>query len=174
MKFFKRLTLIFVIAAFAVIAGSVKTDYSCDSGIGVSFPFSLITKLFETGEKNTISDTHKHELNGTLSLYGGLAFAQKKTANIKVTFIELGSVNCIPCRMMQPVMKQIEDKYGDQVKVVFHDVWTDKGAPFARTYGIRAIPTQVYLDSSGKEFFRHEGFHPFEEVEKILKNRGVH
>lgn len=173
MKLFKRLVVIFVIAAFAIIAGSVKTDYSCGCGDVASSPFSLITKIFESGEKNAISDTHKHELDGKFSMFGGVAFAQKKAANIKVTFIELGSVNCIPCRMMQPVMKQIEQKYGDQVKVVFHDVWTEKGAPFARIYGIRAIPTQVYLDRNGKEFFRHEGFHPFEEVEKILRKGGV-
>ena len=29
----------------------------------------------------------------------------------KVTFVELGSVNCIPCKQMQPVMKAIEEKY---------------------------------------------------------------
>lgn len=28
----------------------------------------------------------------------------------KVTFIELGSVKCIPCKMMQPVMKNIKKK----------------------------------------------------------------
>jgi thioredoxin 1 len=173
MKLLKRFAVIFVIAAFAVIAGSVKTDISCDCGAGASFPFSLLAKIFETGEKNAISDTHEHEFDGKLSLLGGVAFAQKKSANIKVTFIELGSVNCIPCKMMQPVMKEIEQKYGSQVKVVFHDVWTEKGEPFARTFGIRAIPTQVYLDSNDKEFARHEGFHPFEEVEKILKKGGV-
>lgn len=34
----------------------------------------------------------------------------------KVTFIELGSVRCIPCQKMQPVIKSVEEKYGDQVK----------------------------------------------------------
>ena len=74
---------------------------------------------------------------------------------------------------MQPVMKQVEKKYNSQVKVVFHDVWTEKGKPFAYKYGIKAIPTQVYLDKNGREYFRHEGFHPFAEVEKILKKGGV-
>ena len=27
---------------------------------------------------------------------------------LKVIFVELGSVNCIPCKMMQPVMNQVE------------------------------------------------------------------
>jgi len=97
----------------------------------------------------------------------------KDNSNIKVTFIELGSVNCVPCRMMQPVMKKIEEKYGNQVKVVFYDVWTQKDAQKAYEYGIRVIPTQVFLDSSGKEYLRHEGYFPFEELEKILRIKGV-
>ena len=92
---------------------------------------------------------------------------------IKVTFIELGSVNCIPCKMMQPVMKEVEEKYGNQVNVVFHDVWTEEGKPFGATFGIRAIPTQVFLDKDGKEYFRHEGFFPKEELVKVLQMKGV-
>jgi thioredoxin 1 len=91
----------------------------------------------------------------------------------KVTFVELGSVRCIPCQQMQPVMKAIEEKYPDQVKVVFYDVWTPEGKPWARTYKISVIPTQVFLDADGKEFFRHEGFFPEEEIVKILNTKGV-
>ncbi len=90
-----------------------------------------------------------------------------------VTFIELGSVNCIPCKMMQPVMKKAADKYPGQVKVVFHDVWTAQGQPFARQYKIKAIPTQVFLDKSGKEYARHVGFFDFDGVEKVLREGGV-
>lgn len=101
---------------------------------------------------------------------------QNKTADEKtylVTFVELGSVNCIPCKMMQPVMEEIEKEYGAQVRVVFHDVWTPEGRPFGEHYRIRAIPTQVFLDKDGKEFFRHTGFFPKEEIVKVLKKQGV-
>ena len=91
----------------------------------------------------------------------------------KVTFIELGSVRCIPCQQMQPVMKSIEAKYGKDVKVDFHDVWTDAGKPFGVKYGIEAIPTQVFLDETGKEYYRHVGFFPEEELVKILQMKGV-
>lgn len=91
----------------------------------------------------------------------------------KVTFIELGSVNCVPCRMMQPVMKQVEEKYPGQVKVVFHDVWTPQGEPYGRQYKIMGIPTQVFLDKNGKEYARHVGFFDFANVEKVLKQGGV-
>jgi thioredoxin 1 len=90
-----------------------------------------------------------------------------------VTFVELGSVKCIPCKMMQPVMKEIEKEYGDQVTVVFHDVWTDAGKPFSAQYKIRVIPTQVFLDRNGKEYFRHEGFFPKEDLVKVLQQQGV-
>ena len=90
-----------------------------------------------------------------------------------VTFVEIGSVNCIPCRMMQPVMKRAEEKYAGQVKVVFYDVWTPQGEPYGRQYKIRTIPTQVFLDKTGREFFRHEGFFDFENLEKVLKAGGV-
>ena len=93
--------------------------------------------------------------------------------NIKVTFVELGSVKCIPCKMMKPIMEDIEKEYGDQVKVVFYDVWTDEGKPYAEKYKIKLIPTQVFLDKDGNEYFRHEGFFPKEELVKILKIKEV-
>jgi len=92
---------------------------------------------------------------------------------IKVTFVELGSVKCIPCKMMQPIMDEIEKEYKDQVKVVFHDVWTKEGSPYAVKYKIRIIPTQVFLDKDGKEYYRHEGFFPKEDLVKILEMQGV-
>lgn len=91
----------------------------------------------------------------------------------QITFIELGSVNCVPCKMMQPVMKAIEEKYGEQVKVIFYDVWTQEQRKYAQDYKIKLIPTQVFLDEKGKEFHRHEGFYPEAEIDKILQSKGL-
>lgn len=90
-----------------------------------------------------------------------------------VTFIELGSVNCIPCKAMQPVMKSIEEKYGPQVKIVFYDVWKKEQAHYGQEYKIRLIPTQVFLDSQGKELMRHEGFFPEKEIDTFLQSKGL-
>ncbi|MDD5362456.1 MAG: thioredoxin family protein [Ignavibacteria bacterium] len=91
--------------------------------------------------------------------------------NYKIEFVELGSVNCIPCKKMQPVMKSIETKYKGLVKVTFHDVWKDE-AP-AKKYGIDLIPTQVFLDANGNELMRHEGFFAEEEIDKFLQSQGI-
>lgn len=93
--------------------------------------------------------------------------------NIKVTFVELGSVGCIPCDQMQPILKEIEKEYQGQVEVIFHDVKTPAGRPYIQEFQVRAIPTQVFLDKDGKEYFRHLGFFPKEEVIKVLKQQGV-
>lgn len=90
-----------------------------------------------------------------------------------VTFIELGSVRCIPCRMMQPVMDSIRTQYAGKVEIIFYDVFTPEGRPYAEQYGIQAIPTQVFLDKDGKEFYRHTGFFPKEEIDKLLKQLGL-
>ncbi len=89
----------------------------------------------------------------------------------KIEFVELGSVNCIPCKKMQPIMKSIEEKYKGLVKVTFHDVWKDETP--AKKYGINLIPTQVFLDANGKELMRHEGFYPEDDIDKFLQSQGV-
>ena len=99
--------------------------------------------------------------------------AQTSSAAVKVTFVEIGSVNCIPCKAMQPIMKAVEEEFKEQVKIVFHDVWTPKGKADAMKYNIRVIPTQVFLDKNGKEYFRHEGYFPKADVVMVIKKQGV-
>ncbi|MCX5754101.1 MAG: thioredoxin family protein [Candidatus Krumholzibacteria bacterium] len=123
----------------------------------------------------------------TIALFSAIACSQEKDTTLAgkakstdtkdgsplVTFVEIGSVKCIPCKKMQPIMKEIEQEYAGKVKVVFYDVWTDEGKPYGKQYGIRVIPTQVFLDKDGKEYFRHEGYFPKSELVKVLKQKGV-
>jgi len=74
---------------------------------------------------------------------------------------------------MQPVMKAIEEKYGDQIKVIFYDVWKADQKKYAQEFNIRLIPTQVFLDAKGREIFRHEGFFPEAEIDKLLQSHGL-
>jgi thioredoxin 1 len=129
--------------------------------------FLITTFLSTTGGQNSTTPVNTGNSKGTSKSNQSI---EKK---FKVTLIELGSVRCIPCKQMQPVMKSIEAKYGKEVKVNFHDVWTEEGKPYGEKYGIEAIPTQVFLDETGKEFYRHVGFFPEEELVKVLEQKGV-
>ncbi|MDP8208892.1 MAG: thioredoxin family protein [Candidatus Electryonea clarkiae] len=85
--------------------------------------------------------------------------------------LELGSEGCISCEKMKPVMKSLIDEYGDLINIEFHDV--RKNSEITQKYKIRLIPTQVFLKPDSTEFFRHEGFFPKEEIEKVFRDMGV-
>jgi len=92
-------------------------------------------------------------------------------AKPEVTFLEFGSTTCIACKMMEKVMKEVRADYGDKVEVIFHNVNEEKD--LSGEYGIKMIPTQIFLDSEGKEFHRHIGYYPTEEIAKVLLERGI-
>lgn len=90
------------------------------------------------------------------------------TQSYKVTFLELGAESCIPCRMMKPIMQDIAAEYPGVVEVIFHDLYRDR--EIGQRWNVRVMPTQIFLDSEGREFFRHEGFYPKEELKEMLDN----
>lgn len=73
-----------------------------------------------------------------------------------VTVVDLGASTCIPCKMMAPILVELEKEYRGRAAVVFLDVREDYDA--AKRFGIRAIPTQIFYDKTGREVARHEGF----------------
>jgi thioredoxin 1 len=88
-----------------------------------------------------------------------------------VTMVDIGAASCIPCKMMAPIMKELEEEYKGKAAIIFIDVWKnrDQGAKF----GIRAIPTQIFYDKDGKEVQRHEGFMDKKRIVAILQGLGV-
>ena len=72
------------------------------------------------------------------------------------SFIDLGSKNCIPCKKMEPILEELRTEYAGRMNVIFYDV--NEFPEKAQEYRIRVIPTQIFLDSEGKELFRYEGF----------------
>lgn len=85
--------------------------------------------------------------------------------------VDLGADKCIPCKMMAPVLKELQKEYAGRLDVEFIDVWKDP-AP-GRHYKIQLIPTQIFFDASGKELFRHQGFFGKEDILAKWKELGV-
>lgn len=76
--------------------------------------------------------------------------------------LDLGADKCVPCKMMENVLEDLEKIYANQLTVEFIDVWKNEEA--GRAYQIRMIPTQIFFDPDGKELFRHEGFISEEDI----------
>ena len=88
-----------------------------------------------------------------------------------VTMIDLGATQCIPCKMMAPIMEKMEKVYRGKAAIVFIDVWKNRGQ--AGRFGISAIPTQIFFDPKGKEVYRHVGFMSEAAIVAQLKKMGV-
>jgi thioredoxin 1 len=78
--------------------------------------------------------------------------------NYEITFLEFGATGCSACKRMEKVMEEIRDLYPANVNVVFMNILKPESQDLMKYYGIAAIPTQVLLDKTGKEFFRHTGY----------------
>lgn len=91
----------------------------------------------------------------------------------KVTMVDIGAKECIPCKMMAPIMEELEKEYDATGKaaIIFIDVWKNKDQ--GRKFGIRAIPTQIFYDKDGKEVLRHEGFMDKKDIVAMLQKLGV-
>jgi len=88
-----------------------------------------------------------------------------------ITFLELGSVTCIPCQQMKKVLDSVREKYGDQIEVIFYDI--KKEQDIAKKYQVRMMPTQVFLNIEGIEIHRHIGFYPEAQIDEFLQKQGL-
>ena len=89
----------------------------------------------------------------------------------KAVMLELGSVGCKPCEEMRPVMEKLKTSYAGRLEIIFIDIKKNKDA--VETYDVFFMPTQVLLDKNGKEFNRHYGLYPYEEIVPVLKKQGL-
>jgi len=88
-----------------------------------------------------------------------------------VTMIDLGATECVPCKMMAPIMEKMVKKYQDKAAIVFIDVWKNRDQ--VSRFGIRAIPTQIFYDATGREVSRHVGFMSEAAIVEQLTKMGV-
>ena len=85
--------------------------------------------------------------------------------------LDFGATQCIPCKMMAPILEDLKKTYVGKLDVQFIDVWENPEA--GKEYGINMIPTQIFYDATGKELFRHEGFFGREDILAKWKEFGV-
>jgi thioredoxin 1 len=92
----------------------------------------------------------------------GMQFLRAETAKAPAAglpkLIDLGAKSCIPCKKMAPILEELKKDYAGKFDVEFIDVSIEANVPLAKVYGIKLIPTQVFIDAKGKELWRHEGF----------------
>jgi len=94
----------------------------------------------------------------------------KARASGRASLVDFGSTGCVPCDMMAPILEILREKYKDKVNVFFIHVGEEP--ILASRYDVQSIPIQIFFDKSGKEFFRHVGFFPQDQIEAKLSEIG--
>ena len=73
---------------------------------------------------------------------------------------------CGPCRMMTPILEDVQSEFADKISVYKIDV--DEDENLARSFGIMSIPTiMIFVDGQLKE--KHIGLWPQEALSEAIK-----
>ena len=80
---------------------------------------------------------------------------QQALALGKPTVVEFGSVSCVGCREMKPVLAELARTHGERLVVADIDVL--KETHYIKQYQIKLMPTQVFYNAQGQETGRHLG-----------------
>lgn len=137
----KRISLLFVMVVFVVFLGS---HISCNTS-------------------KTTSSNHQEPTKGP--------FAMEIASYGKPVLVDFGSNSCIPCKMMVPVLEELETNYANQLKTIF--VQVNEEPEKIREFGIRTIPTQIFFDATGKQIELHVGFISTEDILATFEKYGI-
>jgi thioredoxin 1 len=88
-----------------------------------------------------------------------------------VTLVDLGANQCVPCKLMAPILEKLQKDYKDKAAIVVIDIYQHRDQ--IQRFGIRAIPTQIFFDPTGREVYRHTGFMSEKAIVEQLAKMGV-
>lgn len=80
--------------------------------------------------------------------------------------VDFHAVWCGPCKTQAPILKQIADELGDQVRIIKIDV--DQNQPLAVKYQIQSVPT-LMIFKNGEIVHKQAGVHTKAQLLTILQ-----
>lgn len=94
------------------------------------------------------------------------SFSKLTAGNIPV-LVDFFADWCGPCKMLAPILKQVKEELGDNIKIIKIDV--DKNQSIASKYQVRGVPTML-LFKDKKQVWRQSGVLPKDEIIKVVES----
>jgi thioredoxin 1 len=82
------------------------------------------------------------------------------------TLVDFSAEWCGPCKMLAPVLKQLKQEMGENLRIVKIDV--DKNPALAATHRIQGVPT-LMLYRGGKQLWRQSGLMPLAQLRAAVE-----
>ena len=78
---------------------------------------------------------------------------------------------CSPCKEQKPIIHELQKEYAGKLEIRIIDV--DENGELSGKFGIKAIPTQVFLDAEGNELSRNTGLMSKDDILARFRTHGL-
>ncbi|NEP10140.1 MAG: thioredoxin [Symploca sp. SIO2C1] len=93
-------------------------------------------------------------------------FRQEVLNSSQPVLVDFWAPWCGLCKIMQPILREFQLEWGNQVKVV--RINADNNFKLANTYKLQSLPTLLFFED-GKVIYRLENFQGRDELRMALK-----